>query len=100
VAAAQTRRRLNAEFVRAVLASSTPRYVLARRCGIEHGQHLASLLHAGVVVASPRTVARLEVLAQLVSFEGEVLLDEVAPVVVKRDRFDVEHLPAPTPVRR
>lgn len=96
----QRRSRLNSAFVAAVLASPIPNHALARRSGFAHSQHFSSLLHAVAVVASPRTVARLHLVAQIIGFEGDLILEDLPAAPRKGDRFDADHLPVPTLVRR
>ncbi len=74
--------RLNPDFLAAVRACPTYRWLLTPVPRSTSGRLLSSLLRSIVVQRSPTTVTRLETLATLVDFHGDILLDDEVDALV------------------
>ena len=71
------RRRLNPALVAAVRASAVPRWQLAEKAGFPQAQQFSTLIHSVFVVASPRTVNRIKLLAAYLGYPPDrIFIDE------------------------
>src|SRR4051812_4812370 len=84
---AQERRQFTAQFRAAVLSSPIGRGRLARYGGFPHASAFSAALSAGVVVASEKTLARLQSVADIIGFDGPALLDTPFLPLTPADRL-------------
>ena len=89
----KSRSRINPDLVAAIGDSRITNSQLAQRAGFAQPQIFSSLLHAQLVVPSLRTVARLEIVAKIIGFDGPIFTEEFP--AVSRDAFDGDHIPEP-----
>ena len=94
MSAAKPRIQLPEDFLSAVRNSGIKQRELSRRAGFPGESDLSLLLCNAAVVLSPRTVARLQIVAKIVGFDGPIFTEEFPPVT-RRDAFGPDELPEP-----
>ena len=71
------RRSLHPDFVEKIRGHRSPIYQLGRLAGWAHGRELSYLTQPQtIVVATGLTVTRLQVLANVIGYAGEIFLEE------------------------
>lgn len=89
------RARLNPKLRIAVYRSGHRLGELADHSGFSAYTHLSAALNDRYVIRTPLLETRLRLVANVISYEGEIFVGGDVEQPVSRDAFDADHLPGP-----